>query len=233
MLTNKHWKIWLWLLQHLANFICIIWAISPQGRVSAFQQHYTLSRAATNPASLLNAVSTNALYFWWTSRIVSTYTLGSCRWIAMTLQNTKYNLGGFTTANDVLKQRIYHNQCFNPTHHQGNDLFLVLCSAALMLSPMTRKNPKKIITLDKLTLKAWSPHFSKAFRSWLVMWFSSKVRSCPSPSGILATKLYMRPRSKDANSIKKKNKNNDNYFVSQSGSTIGAHFNDNTVRTQF
>ena len=31
------------------------------------------------------------------------------------------------------------------------------------------------------------------------MWFSNSVRSCPNPSGILATKLYMRPRSKNNN----------------------------------
>ena len=48
-----------------------------------------------------------------------------------------------------------------------------------------------------LTLKAWSPHFSNALSPWLVMWFSNSVRSCPNPSGILATKLYMRPRSKN------------------------------------
>ena len=46
-----------------------------------------------------------------------------------------------------------------------------------------------------LTLNAWSPHFSNALSPWFVMWFSNKVRSCPSPSGILATKLYIRPRS--------------------------------------
>lgn len=46
-----------------------------------------------------------------------------------------------------------------------------------------------------LTLNAWSPHFSNALSPWFVMWFSKRVRSCPSPSGILATKLYMRPRS--------------------------------------
>lgn len=39
----------------------------------------TLSRAATKPASLLKADMTRALYFLCTSRVVCTYTLGSCK----------------------------------------------------------------------------------------------------------------------------------------------------------
>ena len=38
-----------------------------------------LSREATNPLSLVNAVNTRLLYFRWTSRIVLTYNLGSCK----------------------------------------------------------------------------------------------------------------------------------------------------------
>lgn len=39
----------------------------------------TLSRAATKPASLLKADMTKALYFLCTSRVVCTYTFGSCK----------------------------------------------------------------------------------------------------------------------------------------------------------
>lgn len=46
-----------------------------------------------------------------------------------------------------------------------------------------------------LTLKACSQHFSRALRPWWHIWFSRRFLSCTSPSGILDTNIYMRPRS--------------------------------------